>query len=1797
MEIFDEELISGAGGGGKGGNNRTPENAEDNLNSTATAKILDVISEGEIAGFATPLEKGFAFGTTNYGIEGQKDLFFNRTPLRKLNAPINRLGANQYNFTKDKLFIETKNGEGSQAVIKGFSKIRSAVTAFPNDDLTNANDFKTLTFTDTDAARVSQVVVIVGIPSLFAAYNNGDVRGLSLRYVISRAISNIDGGNFATPPGMSILVKGRTNDLYQRQHTIDIPNASNTDARTISIKVLKFNGLHDDPNIMQQGNSVRFMSVIKVIDDRRSYNNTALVGLKIDAENFSSVPKRTYLVKGIKVRIPSGVSVDIKTGRIVYPTNYVFNGAMQAAQFCACPVFVLYDILTNSRYGFGDQVLTPAEKASGGFSSGNAKNIDLFSFVEASKYANTLVSDRRTNAVSISGTYSQSNTSTITITFTANSGLKVRDVVTCDFTSGNATDLVNVRITKVTQNKTVIEVQGSNEITTTGNVTVTKGSTEPRFSFNGVINKQEDAFKLLNKVASVFRGAVYYSEGKIKLTCDKPADPVYLFNRSNVTAEGFSYEGTDVKTRSNCVIVKFFNNITQQIDYVQHPLASSLSTDPFVKNYGLNKRQVDAFGCTSGGQASRLARFIYYSENFLTETCSFVTSSDAGVMVTPGMIISISDPVRSGTRLAGRITAGGSATTTTQVTVDSTSGISFSSGDKLSIILPNGTMETRNVSSISGNIITVSSAFSLSPNPNSVWLYEKTTVEPTTWRVLSIQQGENLEYAITAITYNSSLYNTIEGGTDVEAKDITQLDEKVDAPSPVTVIESLYKHVPNSNAFATNDANIRVQLRISWPSVDGAVKYKVVYTKGANTTTNSNFPTNASQDNPVDVIVRRNELELRNVDAGSVYDFEVQSINAGGLLSASPTTASHLVVGKSAPPSDVGSLTSTIDPNDGVGLNWVPIVAVAPNFADLDLAGYEVRKGTIWNNGTHPETGASGTGIRVQATSLFLPVEFVKTTSTFMVKAYDTSGNFSTNASSTTVTISTPGAIQSPVTTSENGLVKIRWTAPAATYKIKNYKIVFDDGSTKTIFADSTEFQTPASWTGSNRIFGIRAVDVAGNEGTNTEITVTLTEPAAPTNLTHSFTTDSVVLKWTEAASSGALQPPVIGYRIYRNNNFSSSIAQTRGTEFTLVVNSTNFPNVSGTAQASYQVAAVYADPAFPTTGKPSSSRATRTISIGVAPAPTASFSFELDFAKITWNEVNGDLPTIRYGIFTQNGGTQIGVVDSEEFILKANFDVKELQIKAFSAAYIKAAGDVSSRDLFIGAGSSFNVTRSNLGTPTNGSFVLGNEGGLGFVTTKWTTPTINSANNLDFKDFKIIRSSSSTFAGVNTGNTELSVIQDTESFKEEVSWTVTGQNDSITKYYYIIPRDLLSNEGTALKIEVEIFRPLKVPDSGTCEVIDNNVLLRWGEPTVNAANQLKIDHYEIKKHIGSGASSQVWSTGSPIGKGTGKTITDSRFSVIFETTADTYTYLIKAVDTAGNESKDTPIFFKSLVVSQLPDFVLNADYDSVFSTSGTGLTSPSEVDSVAFTNCLKVFDVALNKNVLYLPVLTNSSGVGTQTWSQHFIGTGSSSSPQFANITAAINAGFTDYLEPAPIGTSGQGEYQEVFDYGTNLASSKVSTLATFANQGSGTVNQSQRLDLASGGSGGTFSNGTESNSNSAQRFGTAFQRVRYKTRAISVAGSLTKITNLNLKIDVKIKNDTGTGTANASDSGGTTVNFNVTFVDVQGIAVTPNTTSAVIAVVDFQDVPNPTSFKVLLYNTSGVRVSGNFTWQCRGT
>ena len=114
---------------------------------------------------------------------------------------------------------------------------------------------------------------------------------------------------------------------------------------------------------------------------------------------------------------------------------------------------------------------------------------------------------------------------------------------------------------------------------------------------------------------------------------------------------------------------------------------------------------------------------------------------------------------------------------------------------------------------------------------------------------------------------------------------------------------------------------------------------------------------------------------------------------------------------------------------------------------------------------------------------------------------------------------------------------------------------------------------------------------------------------------------------------------------------------------------------------------------------------------------------------------------------------------------------------------------------------------------------------------------------------------------------------------------------------------------------------------------------------------------------------------------------------------------------------------------------------------------------------------------------------------------------------------------------------------------------------------------------------------------FSAAVVNLREGTANKSSGGNdLLQITGLNIRLDSKLRNDSGTGTANSGDSGGTVVNFNLAFVDVDSISVTPLATSAVIAVYDFVDAPNPTSFKVLLFNTSGTRVSGSFSWNARG-
>jgi hypothetical protein len=90
--------------------------------------------------------------------------------------------------------------------------------------------------------------------------------------------------------------------------------------------------------------------------------------------------------------------------------------------------------------------------------------------------------------------------------------------------------------------------------------------------------------------------------------------------------------------------------------------------------------------------------------------------------------------------------------------------------------------------------------------------------------------------------------------------------------------------------------------------------------------------------------------------------------------------------------------------------------------------------------------------------------------------------------------------------------------------------------------------------------------------------------------------------------------------------------------------------------------------------------------------------------------------------------------------------------------------------------------------------------------------------------------------------------------------------------------------------------------------------------------------------------------------------------------------------------------------------------------------------------------------------------------------------------------------------------------------------------------------------------------------------------------------IDSLITRLDVKIKRDSETVTANSGDAGGTTVTFGQTFIDIRAINVTPQGTTPAVAIVDFTDVPNPTTFKVLVFDLGGSRITRDVRWEASG-
>lgn len=805
------KIIGSGGGGGKGGGGGggSPHEAKDNLDSKAFARVLDLIGEGEIGGL----------------VDGGKSIFLNNTPLQAADG--------SFNF-KDVTF-EVRTGTSSQTVIPITRDV--ATTKASGFSLVEQGSPKVIQITDSDVDAVS---IQITVPQLQKFSDEGDIFGTSIELQI--AVQYSGGGYQTVVSGNDGTIAGRTPDVYVRDYLINLSGAF-----PVNIKVTRITANSSSSKLVD---AFQFNNYVEIKYDKRSYPNSALVGLKVDAEQFSSIPSRKYLVNGIKVKIPHNATVRAD-GSLEYTGT--FNGTLGAAQFTNDPAWCLYDLLTSERYGLGSHL--------------SESDLDKFSFYQASVYCSQQVDD------------------------------------------GTGT-----------------------------------GNTEPRFSCNVCINSQSEAYNVVNQMCSVFRSMPFWSAGSLTITQDAPKDSSYLFSLSNVLEPGFSYSNASQKTRPTVVIAKYLDLELRDINYVEQIDTANQA------RYGSVIKNIDSFACTSRGQASRLAKWMLYMSNVEREIVTFSCGIEAGVVVRPGQIIEIADPLRSGERRAGRITSA----TTNSVTVDtifaktesgSDVNLTFEPNSTLSCVLPDGTVETKTVAGLSNNVFSLGQHFSAAPNPNSIWVYQTfssgTGIATSTWRVLSVEEKDRAFYSVTASEYNSGKYNHIESGIALPVRDVTNLDIPPASPTGITGEEVIYE----------NTGIARTKIIVSWTSTSDThyIRFRLQ---------NGNYTSRTVENSK--------SYEILDTIAGN-YEIEVFSVSPSGLRSVESaklvTGNGNFFVanGKTAPPQNVSGVSLLpIDETSAI-LSWNRATELDVLLGGKTLIRHSSKtSGAQWKDGQNIVVAAAG---------------------------------------------------------------------------------------------------------------------------------------------------------------------------------------------------------------------------------------------------------------------------------------------------------------------------------------------------------------------------------------------------------------------------------------------------------------------------------------------------------------------------------------------------------------------------------------------------------------------------------------------------------------------------------------------------------------------------------------------------------------------------------------------------------------------------------------------------------------------
>ncbi|WP_377806450.1 phage tail protein (plasmid) [Azospirillum sp. A29] len=648
--------IQGAKGGksGRGGSGATED--ANSLQSNATARVIDLLGEGEIVGL---VDKG-------------KSIYFDGTPL------IASDGTENFKGVSWKLL----KGLPSQDAVEGFADSETSVAVGVEVKKTSPV-VRTIHSDEIDTARI----VLRWNALTEQDTSNGDLHGSSVELTIEGRAAN---GSWTHLLGDT--VSGKTTSAYERSYKVGLRRLGKA---PYDIRVTR---VTPDATRASVQNSFSWSHYGEIVEAKFGFDNSALVALTVKAEQFgNSIPERAYDVKGLLIQVPSNYDPETRT----YTGQW--DGSLKTA-WSDNPAWVLYDLLTNRRYGLGQSI--------------SAEAVDRWSLYTIGVYCDQPVKSGRLDA-------------------------SRRDIM------------------------------------------------EPRFTFNGVISGRTEAYRVLQSIASTFRGLIFWSAGGVLARADMPADPIKLVTPANVIGGSFTYSGTALKARHTAALITF-----NDPDDGYRPTVEVVENAGMIQRYGWRPIEATAYGCTRRSQARRLGLWMLDSEQHETETVTYRCSFDH-LDVMPGDVVKLADPNWALVRTGGRLVAYDPERQV--VTLDDTVTLETKQSHVLALTLPDGrlvdcpvrrpVLEDHTTGQL---VIDVAPLGGALPQPHAVWILTATNLAPRLFRVRAVTEKSPGVYEVTALLHEPGKYARVEEGVQIEPVATQSAANAIPSPANLAAVESAY---------------------------------------------------------------------------------------------------------------------------------------------------------------------------------------------------------------------------------------------------------------------------------------------------------------------------------------------------------------------------------------------------------------------------------------------------------------------------------------------------------------------------------------------------------------------------------------------------------------------------------------------------------------------------------------------------------------------------------------------------------------------------------------------------------------------------------------------------------------------------------------------------------------------------------------------------------------------------------------------------------------------------------------------